>query len=610
MDQGDQFNLSDSDSDAEEVIEFDNKTSVCERQIVAAIDFGTIYSSYAYSFKFDWTTIITQSWHDNEYLMDYKTPTSLLLKPDGSFFKFGFEAENEYARLSEDDNHKDHYFFRRFMLILKSKLTERVHRKTVCIDETGKEFNALQIFTYCIQYLKDCMLERMNIQVTGEIKVSDIDFVITVPAIWDDTAKMLMIAAAQMAGIQKEQLKIALESEAASIYCQYMHLKWDRGPNKAGFKDKLTTGFKYMVIDLGNNTADISVYERAPDGGLKQVIVPSEISWGETNVDDAFLQFFCDLIGKESMDTFKEECMEDYLDLFKNFGFLKRSVPSATSDSIKIRIPAPLSEILDDKEVMAKAIESSKYKDIIPFKKRADIFKFPYSELENFFKETCDNIKSHLDGLLKKPELADVETVLLVGGFSECYIIQEMIKKEMKDKHLILPQDPGLAVLKGAVYFGHVPNAFTTHISNYSYGVQNWPDFDPSKHPEEKKIRVGNQDRCRDVFMKFVTKGDKIKPGHRTYYILKVIKPDEDIIQCSIYLSRKPDPKFIDEKGVSCVGSLQIKLPKVDKGTSIDIEEKIFIKDTEVEVIVTELHKFREFKATFDLLSPDILKEE
>ncbi|XP_062602142.1 heat shock 70 kDa protein 12A-like [Saccostrea cucullata] len=597
--QGDPFDLSDTDSEAEEVEEVDKKTSVCKRQIVAAIDFGTAYSGYAYSFKHDWTKIITQHWHGGEYLT-HKAPTSLLLKPDGSFFKFGFEAENEYARLSEDDNHKDHYFFRRFKLILKSKLTEFVLRQILC----------LQIFTYCIQYLKDHMLENINKKITGQIKVSDIDFVITVPAIWDDTAKMFMIAAAQTTGIEKEQLKIALESEAASIYCQYMHLEGDKAPEKAGFKDKLTAGFKYMLIDLGGGTADISVHERAPDGGLKQVIVPSGISWGGTKVDDAYLQFFCDLFGKESMDTFKEECMEDYLDLFRKFEVQKRSGPTATSDSIYIRIPLSLSEILDEKDGMAKAIESSKYKDIISFDKKTLKCKVPYSEFENLFKETCDNIKSHLDGLLKKPELADVETVLLVGGFSECYIIQEMIKKEMKDKHLILPEEPSLAVLKGAVYMGHVPDAVTTHISNYSYGVQNWPDFDPSKHPEEKKIRVGNQDRCRDVFMKFVTRGDKIKPGHRKCYILEVIKPDEDILQCSIYLSHKPDPKFIDEKGVSQVGSLQIKLPKVDKGTSIDIEEEIFIKDTEVEVIATELHEFKEFKATFDLLSPDILKEE
>lgn len=52
------------------------------------------------------------------------------------------------------------------------------------------------------------------------------------------------------AGIPGNQLEIALESEAASIYCQLMHLDEIQ-------KDNTTTGFirgpgvKYMVVDLG-----------------------------------------------------------------------------------------------------------------------------------------------------------------------------------------------------------------------------------------------------------------------------------------------------------------------------------------------------------------------
>lgn len=124
MAERDRLDDSDSGTDTEEIpITITKKISVCNRQLVAAIDFGTAYSGYAYSFKHEWTKIITQHWHGGDYLT-HKATTSLLLKPDGSFFKFGFEAENEYASLSEDDNHKDYFFFRRFKLILKPKLTE------------------------------------------------------------------------------------------------------------------------------------------------------------------------------------------------------------------------------------------------------------------------------------------------------------------------------------------------------------------------------------------------------------------------------------------------------------------------------------------------------
>lgn len=48
-------------------------------------------------------------------------------------------------------------------------------------------------------------------------------------------------------------MKIVLESEAASIYCQYMHLDDFNEQAKESYRDKIIPGYKYMVIDLGGN---------------------------------------------------------------------------------------------------------------------------------------------------------------------------------------------------------------------------------------------------------------------------------------------------------------------------------------------------------------------
>lgn len=52
------------------------------------------------------------------------------------------------------------------------------------------------------------------------------------------------------AGIPDNQLEIALEPEAASIYCQLMHLDEIQRDNQAK-KWNRNTGVRYMVIDLG-----------------------------------------------------------------------------------------------------------------------------------------------------------------------------------------------------------------------------------------------------------------------------------------------------------------------------------------------------------------------
>lgn len=85
---------------------------------MAAIELGTTYSGFAYSFKDDWTKTIVKLYHGGEYFT-HKAPTTLLLNPDKSFCAFGFEAEKRYAALAEKDKHRDYFFFRRLGSIVK-----------------------------------------------------------------------------------------------------------------------------------------------------------------------------------------------------------------------------------------------------------------------------------------------------------------------------------------------------------------------------------------------------------------------------------------------------------------------------------------------------------
>ena len=88
--------------------------------LVAAIDFGTTFSGYAYSFKNDPTKIQTNAgWNaGSEKLMSFKTPTCVLLNPSGQFDSFGYEAENKFVNLADDDEHTGWRLFQRFKMIL------------------------------------------------------------------------------------------------------------------------------------------------------------------------------------------------------------------------------------------------------------------------------------------------------------------------------------------------------------------------------------------------------------------------------------------------------------------------------------------------------------
>ena len=94
--------------------------------LVAAIDFGTTYSGYAFStrtdFQRDPTKAFLKQWVDPASSMMYnKTSTCILFDADRKFSKFGFEAEAKYIDLIMDKEHETWYFFRRFKMTLYDK---------------------------------------------------------------------------------------------------------------------------------------------------------------------------------------------------------------------------------------------------------------------------------------------------------------------------------------------------------------------------------------------------------------------------------------------------------------------------------------------------------
>ena len=89
--------------------------------VVAAIDFGTTYSGYAFSFTRDPESIhIMRKWEGGDPgVTNHKTPTTLLLKPNGDFHSFGFGARDFYHDLEEAEA-KKWLYFEKFKMTLHS----------------------------------------------------------------------------------------------------------------------------------------------------------------------------------------------------------------------------------------------------------------------------------------------------------------------------------------------------------------------------------------------------------------------------------------------------------------------------------------------------------
>ncbi|KAK3099643.1 hypothetical protein FSP39_007426 [Pinctada imbricata] len=211
--------------------------------VVAAIDFGTTYSGYAFSLISEKEKVRTNVWRAGS-MASLKAPTVLLLNSDKTLNSFGYDAEDTYTDLVKKKTYKDYYYFHRFKMILRQ--SENIDESTKLDDITGKSVDALTVFSMSIKYLKKHMLDQLQNELSGILE-KDLHYILTVPAIWDERSKLFMRKAAVQAGIDTNRLGIALEPEAASVFCQTLPF----GVDDVGQSALKEPGAKYVVADLG-----------------------------------------------------------------------------------------------------------------------------------------------------------------------------------------------------------------------------------------------------------------------------------------------------------------------------------------------------------------------
>uniref|UniRef100_A0A8W8KYD9 Heat shock 70 kDa protein 12B n=1 Tax=Magallana gigas TaxID=29159 RepID=A0A8W8KYD9_MAGGI len=599
------------------------------RPAVAAIDFGTTYSGFAFSLKHDWSKVqVIENSSGN--CLSMKVPTSLLLNPDQTFAAFGLLADAYYTQMAEQDDsdsdsedngekkpkedYRKFYYFHRFKMLLHEN--EKLHRNIIIKDVTGKKMKAMDVFSICIKYLKDTMLSSMNLQIAeGNFIENDIDFVLTVPAIWGDEAKLFMREAAIKAGIKTNQLTLALEPEAASIYCQHMYLVDNDGSsNEDGtFKKSVEKGQKYMVVDLGGGTADITVHKQTKDGTLEELYPATGGPLGGISVDGEFEKLLETIAETNILKSFAERSMVDYLTMLKDFEAKKRDNseakntdsseakrPDNSKEKVRIVIPLKLDKYVKEKIPggISKALQKSIYKDSITYKNYKLCLEL--SEFQNLFQNAIDGIINCVAKVLANKDFDDVKNIIMVGGFSDCKFVQTALREKFKTRHFIIPAEAGLAVLKGAVYFGHLPNAISRRAARYTYGIQICRKFKPGEDPEHKKIIVGGMERCKDVLHPLVKRGERIEPGCEYPVVCHSLKPSQGKIECGIYVTKEVNPKFVDEKGCRLLGKVTVQLPP--GVNNAEIEEIITFGETEITFRARQLETGRLFETTFDML--------
>ncbi|KAH3890513.1 heat shock 70 kDa protein 12A-like [Dreissena polymorpha] len=581
-----------------------------DRLQVAAIDFGTTYSGYAFSFRTDFLEnplkILTNKWESqggSATLVSMKTPSCVLFSQEGKFDSFGYDAEEKYLTLAMDEQHIRWFYFKNFKMLLYEN--KNLTRSTMLTDDKGLKMPAHKVFSACIRYLKDHLVNLQSVP-GKSLKFREMHWVLTVPAIWDDSAKQFMREAAVEAGIATENLSLALEPEAAALYCRYLPMeKVVDSAGKASI-ESFAPGKRYLVLDAGGGTIDITVHETLPDGTVKEVYKANGGPWGGTTVDKAFVSFLEEVTGPEVMQIFKTQHKEDFLQLMREFEIKKKTMEPKDDPDAKTMFRMPLAihetfRTVHGTDFRMSLLLKQNLKDNVTF--TGDKMRVKPAQIQALFQKTIDHIVNHLTDIFKRPEVQGANMILMVGGFSESKMLQNALKKNFPSKQLVIPEDAGLAVLKGAVIFGHKPDAIVARVTPLTYGIEIWPHFDASRHPRSKLKMIDGIARCADYFDKHIEADTEVQAGktfeEKQYFPLT---GDQTKMSIKIFASPNKNPRYTDDSGCSFKGKILVNLPDGKTANEKEVVVKMIYGNTELKVEARVVKTGTVLSATLDFL--------
>ncbi|XP_075561523.1 heat shock 70 kDa protein 12B [Pelecanus crispus] len=552
---------------------------------VVAIDFGTSYSGYCFSLASGTDQIRQVYWGTEHGLRTPKTPTCILFNQKQEFRKFGYDAVMKYKSLPSSEADK-WYFFQNFkMQLYNTKVTSGMELKA----SNGKMLPALTVFSESLRYLKEHALN--TIQEASFQTVCDqeeITWVITVPAIWSAAARQFMRLVAKEAGLISdlisEKLIVALEPEAASLWCKQLPQEgfMTDSSDKKKFED--SPGIQYIVVDCGGGTIDITVHEIQENYCLKELHKAAGGGWGGNTVDENFTDFLKEIFSDGVWDEYVKSHPTELQHMMYCFSLQKCS---ASREEVYIRCYYNLTRVAECKKNIShffKKVKGALWCD--------GMIMITYEKMKSFFDYSIRNIVCTLREILGKPEIAKVQYILLVGGFASSIILRDAISQAFSKKyHILCPVEAQVAIAKGAVLFGIKPHIVTSRVSARTYGLAVSQKFDAAIHDFSKR-RVSKADGyiyCTNLFKKLVGIEESVNINEVAHYNFHPSEPDQTCACFSFYCTEKQDAQYIDEEGMEQLGSCTVPMPDTKLGRNRQLKLDIKFGLTEFKATCTDV---------------------
>lgn len=305
------------------------------------------------------------------------------------------------------------------------------------------------------------------------------------------------------------------------------------------------------------------------------------------------------MFGKDLMQNLKEKHPKKYLHLSREFERVKNNIQPNSTGKKDLRFPcSTMDELLGKTNGLEELQKSTGKFKIDPNSNKLVI---GVEDIKKLFKPTIQMILECIENALKFKEANDLTLIILVGGFSKSEMLKQAVRNKYESrKRVIIPESPGLAVLRGAVLYGHKPDIIDPRMTRFSYGVGMAAPFIPYVHEPSRKIVDGTgRSYCRGSFSMVMTENSVVPLG--TVVCKKyTIPPLTTELTLDVYAAEGQFVLYTDDPCCKRIGTIEITVP-IPSEEERELDVEFHFGNTELSVKATETRYGKQGKASLIL---------
>ncbi|EAW24744.1 Hsp70 family protein [Aspergillus fischeri NRRL 181] len=427
-----------------------------KHKIIVGVDYGTTFTGSGLS-----DIILISTWpgpsRDTETV--FKAPSRIAYatenNPRVTTNRWGYQVEP--GMLS--------YSWTKLLLDQGTPLTQYDDSTLETASQTGilklpEGKTAVDVVADYLSEVYQHILKTISKNITeADLRITPLEFWLTVPAIWSDRALDATRTAAQRAGFGKsssrpmDQIFLISEPEAAAVTALKKFVTHYR----------FQAGDGVLVCDCGGGTVDITTYlvlEVFPRLKFEELCTGTGGKCGSTAVDRNFYKLMSDRFG-DAFDRLPTKRKSPGSEFMKRFEIIKRDFGNSDEETtfelpLNMTVDNPDPEFFDEEERLVLISSADLHSIFDPVIEK--IVSLVRQQIADARKETGKDI---------------INRIVLVGGFGDSEYLRKAFRSSFESTGKItitVPDSPQAAIVQGAALRGLEGLQSTTKRCRRHYG--------------------------------------------------------------------------------------------------------------------------------------------